>query len=87
MTPLSTQSHQRIITGTIVSDKMQNTAIIKVVRLKKDQKYKKYFKVSARHVAHNPDNTYHTGDVVNIQETRPLSKTKRWIIIGKAKSA
>ena len=74
----------RILTGTIVSDKMQKTAVVEVLRLKKHPKYKKYYKVSKRFKVHNSENQYKTGDKVLIQETKPMSKEKRWIIIGKA---
>ena len=73
----------RIIKGVVVSDKMQKTAVVEVLRLKKHPKYKKYYKVSKRFKANNPENKYHTGDKVLIQETRPMSKDKRWIITGK----
>ena len=73
----------KIIKGTIVSDKMQKTAVVEVVRLKKHPKYKKYYKVTSHFKAHNPENQYHTGDQVKIQETKPISKDKRWIIISK----
>lgn len=74
----------RILKGVVVSDKMQKTAVVEVLRLKKHPKYKKYFKVTRRFKAHNPENQYHTGDKVFIQETRPMSKEKRWTIISKA---
>ena len=73
----------RILKGTVVSDKMQKTAVIEIVRLKKHPKYKKYYKVSKKFKAHNPENQYHTGDKVWIEETRPMSKDKRWKIISK----
>lgn len=72
----------RIIKGTVVSDKMQKTAVVEILRLKKHPKYKKYYKVSKRFKAHNPEDQYHVGDKVYIQETRPMSKDKRWIIKG-----
>lgn len=73
----------RTIKGIVVSDKMSKTAVVEVLRLKKHEKYKKYFKVSKRFKAHNPENQYHAGDKVIIQETKPISKEKRWIIVGK----
>ena len=73
----------RVIKGTIISDKMQKTAVVEVLRLKKHPKYKKYYKVSQKFKAHNPEDQYHTGDKVLMQETRPMSKDKRWKIIGK----
>lgn len=73
----------RMLKGEVVSDKMQKTAVVEITRLKKHPKYKKYFKVSKKFKAHNAENQYHTGDKVWIQETRPMSKDKRWIIIKK----
>ena len=75
----------KVLKGTIVSDKMQKTAVVEVLRLKKHPKYKKYFKVSQKFKAHNPEDKYHTGDKVMIQETKPMSKDKRWLIISKVK--
>lgn len=72
----------KILKGTIVSDKMQKTAVVEVLRLKKHPKYKKYYKVSKRFKAHNPENKYKAGEKVLIQETKPMSKDKRWVIKG-----
>jgi len=77
------QNKARILKGVVVSDKMQKTVVVEVLRLKKHPKYKKYFKVSKRFKAHNSENQYHTGDKVLIKEARPMSKEKRWVIIGK----
>jgi len=74
----------RILKGTIVSDKMQKTRVVEILRLKKHSKYKKYFKVNQKFKAHDEENQYHVGDKVLMQETRPMSKDKRWKIIGKA---
>ena len=78
------QNKARILKGVVVSDKMQKTVVVEVLRLKKHPKYKKYFKVSKRFKAHNSENQYHTGDKVLIKEARPMSKEKRWVIVGKA---
>ena len=75
---------QRLLQGMIVSDKMDKTVVVEILRLKKHAKYKKYFKVTKKFKAHNPENQYHTGDKVVIGETRPMSKEKRWIVIGKS---
>jgi len=75
----------RTIKGVVVSDKMSKTAVVETLRLRKHPKYKKYFKISKRFKAHNPENQYHVGDKVMLQETRPMSKEKRWIIAGKTK--
>jgi small subunit ribosomal protein S17 len=52
-------------------------------RLKMQEKYKKQYKVSKRYKAHDEEGQYHVGDKVVIQETRPISKDKRWIVISK----
>jgi len=73
----------RILKGVVVSDKMQKTAVVEVVRLVMHPKYKKYHKVTARFKAHNENNQYKEGMKILMQESRPLSKDKRWIIIAK----
>ena len=78
-----TDKTKRTIVGVVVSDKMMKTAVVLVSRLKKHPKYKKYYKTSKKFKAENPDNQYHAGDKVIMVETRPMSKGKRWLIIGK----
>ena len=73
----------RTLKGIVVSDKMQKTVVVAVTRLKKHPKYKKYYKVTKRFKAHDEKGEYHTGDKVVIQETRPMSKEKRWQITAK----
>ncbi len=73
----------RKIEGTIVSDKMNKTRVVAITRFKKHPKYLKYYKVTRRFKAHDEKNEYKAGDKVIIQETRPLSKEKRWVIIQK----
>ena len=74
---------KRQLKGIIVSDKMTKTAVVSVVRLKKHPKYKKYFKVTKRFKVHDEKNEYREGDRVIIEETRPLSKEKRWGVVRK----
>jgi len=74
---------KRKLQGVIVSDKMNKTRVIAVVRLKKHPRYKKYYKVTKKFKAHDEKNEYKAGDKVIIEETRPLSKEKRWKIIMK----
>ncbi len=74
---------KRQLVGTIVSDKMDKTRVVSILRLKKHPRYKKYYKVTHRYKAHDEKNEYKTGDKVTIEETRPLSKDKRWKIIEK----
>jgi small subunit ribosomal protein S17 len=73
----------RKLTGTVVSDKMQKTRVIAVERLKKHPKYLTYYRVTTKFKAHDEENAYKTGDKVVIEETRPLSKDKRWRIVSK----
>jgi small subunit ribosomal protein S17 len=70
----------KILKGTIISDKMDKTAVVEVQRFFKHPKYKKYIKRSKRYKVHDEKNEYKTGDKVVIQECRPLSKEKRWKI-------
>jgi len=74
----------RKLQGTVVSDKMKKTVVVAITSLKLHPKYKKYFKVTKKFKAHDENNEYHVGDQVIIQETRPLSKEKRWMVVAKA---
>lgn len=74
---------KRKITGVVTSDKMNKTRVVSVARLKKHPKYLKYYKVTAKFKAHDEKNEYKNGDVVVIEEMRPMSKEKRWKIISK----
>lgn len=69
--------------GTVVSDKMAKTRIVAVVRTKTHSRYHKQYKATTRFKAHDEENAYKMGDVVMIQEVRPMSKEKRWVIVGK----
>ncbi len=74
----------RKLQGTIVSDKMTKTRVVSVDRMKKHPRYEKYYAVTERFKAHDEKNEYKTGDKVIIQEVRPMSREKRWTIVGKA---
>ena len=67
-------------TGTVVSTKMDITCIVAVDNLKKHSRYKKVFKTTKRYAVHDPDSLGSIGDTVQIAETRPISKTKNWIL-------
>lgn len=73
----------RKLEGVVVSDKMQKTVVVRVDRLKMHPKYLKQYRVSRRFKAHDEKGEYHTGDAVVIQETRPTSKEKRWVVVAK----
>jgi small subunit ribosomal protein S17 len=72
------------LTGTIISDKMQKTVVVKVERIKEHAKYKRRFKVHKNYKAHVESEEYKTGDRVVIEECLPLSKDKTWKVIKKA---
>lgn len=69
--------------GVVVSDKMSKTRIVAVDRVRKHAKYQKYYNVTTRFKAHDENNEYKLNDKVVIEETRPLSKDKRWRIVSK----
>ncbi len=69
---------KRELTGMVVSDKMDKTAVVLVERLVKHQFYHKYVKRRAKFAAHDEGNVCNIGDKVLITESRPISKMKRW---------
>ena len=73
----------RKIKGTVVSDKMKKTRVVEVTRMKKNKRYFKYFRITKHFKAHDEKEEYKVGDEVVMEETRPISKTKRWKIISK----
>lgn len=68
------------VVGTVVSDKMQKTIVVKVDRRIRHTLYKKYVTRSRRFKAHDEKNTAKMGDLVRIVESRPLSRDKRWAL-------
>lgn len=73
--------------GIVVSDKMQKTVVVKVERLKLHPRFKRLYKVHKKFKAHDEKNECRVGDVVVIEETRPLSKEKRWRVVEIIKRA
>ena len=73
----------RKLKGKIVSDKMQKTVVVEVERVKEHPKYKRRFKVHKKFKAHDEKGEFHVGDKVVIEETKPLSKDKNWMVIKK----
>lgn len=71
---------KRTLTGRVVSDKMDKTVTVLVERLVKHPLYGKMVRKSKKYHAHDESNQYAEGDVVVIEETRPLSKTKTWVV-------
>ncbi len=75
---------QRIFTGTVVSDKMDKTVVVRVDRTKIHPIYKKRYVSSRKYKVHDEENKAKTGDKVKFIECRPLSKNKRWRVINKS---
>jgi len=86
MTEQTTTSNQnekrsRTVIGKVVSDKMNKTIVVQVERKVKHAQYGKYIKRFSKMYAHDEENTCHVGDTVLIKESRPLSKTKFWVLV------
>lgn len=77
------QSTKKKLTGRVVSDKMDKTVVVNVQRYVAHKKYGKFYKIDKRYKAHDENNEYHVGDMVIIEESRPLSKDKNFVVIGK----
>jgi small subunit ribosomal protein S17 len=75
---MSQRGNRRMMDGTVVSDKMDKTIVVRVERLVQDPTYGKYVRRYSRFMAHDEGNTCRVGDKVRIIEHRPLSKRKRW---------
>ncbi len=75
---------KRILQGVVVSDKMDKTVVVQVERRVMHPVYKKYIKSSKKYHAHDESNQHKVGDVVRIQECRPVSKTKTWEVVTEA---
>jgi small subunit ribosomal protein S17 len=73
---------KRVLTGVIVSDKANKTVIVRVERRVMHPVYKKFIMRSKKYAAHDETNAFKTGDLVRIEESRPLSKTKRWVVMA-----
>ncbi len=72
---------KRTLTGKVVSDKMEKTIVVLVDRVKEHPLYKKKYSVSTKFAAHDEAGIAKAGDMVVIEESRPLSATKRWSLV------
>ena len=72
---------KRIVEGVVVSDKNDKTIVVKVERRLRHPVLKKTVRLSKKYHAHDEKNAAKTGDVVRIEETRPISKQKRWTLL------
>ena len=73
----------KILKGTVISDKMNKTVVVRVDDFKKHPRYGRYYKSSKKYKAHDEKGEFHIGGKVLIKETRPLSKDKSFAVIKK----
>ena len=73
---------KRILQGIVVSDVGDKTVVVRVERRVMHPVYKKFVLSSKKYAAHDEANRYRAGDTVRIEESRPISKRKHWVVIG-----
>lgn len=81
---MSSESHKsggRVLVGRVVSDKMDKTVVVEVERRVMHPRYRKYVNRRKKYKAHDEQNACKVNDLVVIQESRPLSRTKRWVVV------
>ena len=78
---------KRILQGVVVSDSCDKTVIVRVERRVMHPLYKKFVSRSKKYAAHDEENRYHAGDAVRIEESRPISKRKRWVVLAGSEGA
>ena len=76
-----TNTGRRRLTGKVVSSKMEKSATVQVERLVKHPRYHKYMKRHKNYMVHDESNQVNPGDIVVIEESRPISRRKRWVIV------
>jgi len=73
---------KRILSGTVISSNSNKTIVVKVTRRVKHKLYKKIISLSKNYHVHDEDNEFKSGDIVNIIESKPISKLKKWIVFN-----
>lgn len=81
------QNRRRRITGTVVSDKMDKTVVVRVDRVFPHPKFKKVVRRSKKYYCHDESNVCGLGDLIEMREVRPLSRRKRWCLVRVVKPA
>ena len=71
---------KRLLSGVVVSSNSNKTIVVEVTRRVKHKLYKKIIKRAKKYHAHDENNSFKKGDIVTIQETKPISKLKNWIV-------
>ena len=74
---------KKTLQGIVVSDKMQKTVVVEVESMKEHPKYRRRYKTHKRFKAHDEKQEFHMGDKVIIEESKPISKDKNWIVLRK----
>jgi small subunit ribosomal protein S17 len=74
------KSSRKRLVGLVVSNKMDKTAVVRVDRLVRHRRYGKVLKRTKKYKAHDEENACQVGDLVQIVESRPLSREKRWVV-------
>ncbi len=80
-TETAERTHRKTLEGWVTSDRMDKTRVVKVLRRFRHSLYQKVLTRSIKVYAHDETNQTHTGDLVELMETRPLSKLKRWRVV------
>ena len=75
------QGKRRTKVGHVVSDKMDKSVVVSVERLRRHAIYKRVVRLSSKFKAHDEENSARVGDTVRIEESRPLSREKRWTVV------
>lgn len=81
MSEAKSSSNRKVVSGTVVSNKMDKTAVVQSQRKFAHPVYKKFVSRRVKYKVHDENNALDIGDVVNIVETRPLSRGKRWKLL------
>lgn len=81
------QEQKKLLTGTVVSNAMDKTVVVRVERTTRHPLYGKVIRTHKRYHAHDENNEYQVGDEVLIREARPMSKRKRWVVVETLGSA
>ena len=87
MSDENTNGGRRQVRGRVISDKMDKTVVVQVERTVKHPRYHKYIKHVRSFKAHDEDNSCKVNDLVIIEESRPLSRTKRWRVVERVNPA
>ena len=80
---MAERGSRRKLFGTVISDKMEKTVVVLVERLSKHRVYRKFVRRRAKYMVHDPNGACRIGDKVQIIESRPVSKRKRWQVISR----